>query len=526
LGAIFMPALAERELGVGISNDVLLYTVLRVAASANLNWWLGGVLSVVLLVPAVLGMSVEARARFVQGRLELLSLVLAHLALIALILGFPYFESRTLIAVCSILIGGWAGVRFGTQAAAWSATAYTIALAGASAWHVGVFQSTPFPLSAIVAWRGICLNVTITFFMSVLVARQRSLLAELTSFAAEYQGLFDALRQAVIVFERPSGRIVLANRAAQERFDCRPGDGGTSRIEDLDVTEGGGRSELLVAPVVAGIEREFRETTGETCIVEVWATDITLDERPARLCFAINVSNRTKLRARLMAAEGKARQALARDLHDGLGQALTGLALGVSALSRSAIGVSKALHSARFVERAAEEIQRDAERLVLGVSPLASANGDLVEAVRRLPETLPPTARGQLAVEITASAPVALTLTQCDHLYQLVREATNNAVKHARARRIVVHLRVAGDWVDATVSDDGIGLGDPVSPAGLGLSSMASRATLLRAVFSIGPGPRGGTTMSCRAANAPIATAEPTPVGAETPDARSRPVAL
>ena len=85
------------------------------------------------------------------------------------------------------------------------------------------------------------------------------------------------------------------------------------------------------------------------------------------------------------------------------------------------------------------------------------------------------------------------------HLYRIAQEALTNAVKHSRARKLSIHLKAGANQLELRVEDDGAGL----SPAkrkkatGMGLHIMAYRARAIGGTLHLGPGPRGGTVVSC-----------------------------
>ena len=84
------------------------------------------------------------------------------------------------------------------------------------------------------------------------------------------------------------------------------------------------------------------------------------------------------------------------------------------------------------------------------------------------------------------------------NLLLAVKEALNNAVKHANARCIDVELEVSPSKARLTIEDDGIGMRPELEvSAGLGLRTMRYRASLIGARFSIGPAEPYGTLITC-----------------------------
>jgi signal transduction histidine kinase len=88
--------------------------------------------------------------------------------------------------------------------------------------------------------------------------------------------------------------------------------------------------------------------------------------------------------------------------------------------------------------------------------------------------------------------------TVATHLYRIAQEAITNAVKHGRAKSIVVSLNSSGDESTLTITDDGSGF--PVGASatgGLGLRIMKYRAEMIGASLRIRPADSKGTTVAC-----------------------------
>jgi signal transduction histidine kinase len=90
-------------------------------------------------------------------------------------------------------------------------------------------------------------------------------------------------------------------------------------------------------------------------------------------------------------------------------------------------------------------------------------------------------------------------------VYRIAQEATAKVVHHARARNLLVAVRV-GAAVELIVQDDGVGIGAG-HPNGLGLSSMTERAEELGGSLVVGPAPRSGTRLVARLPIAPESSA-------------------
>ena len=84
-----------------------------------------------------------------------------------------------------------------------------------------------------------------------------------------------------------------------------------------------------------------------------------------------------------------------------------------------------------------------------------------------------------------------------DGLYRIAQEALNNALKHAKATRIILNLGGTLSWVTLEIIDDGVGCSpdEAVQGGGLGLDGMIERAELLGGKFMMDSSPGKGTTV-------------------------------
>jgi signal transduction histidine kinase len=188
------------------------------------------------------------------------------------------------------------------------------------------------------------------------------------------------------------------------------------------------------------------------------------------------------------------RQRLSGDLHEGLGQELTGIALLARGLERAVErGQPNALG---LVAEVIKHINRTIDmtrEIARGLSPVQIERGSLSAALERLAIE----ASRRLRIDIVmASDPADIQVSDvaADHLYRIVYEAITNAARHSGCTRVAIELRVEGGRLTLSVSDDGTGIGPEAAGGdGFGLKMMAYRARLVGATFRIEPGERAGT---------------------------------
>jgi signal transduction histidine kinase len=193
-----------------------------------------------------------------------------------------------------------------------------------------------------------------------------------------------------------------------------------------------------------------------------------------------------------IAALEEERRRLRRDLHDGLGPRLSGIAF-TSDAARNSLRSDPDTTDALLVALRAETVTAidDIRRLVYAMRPPALDELGLVPALRQQAGALRTTNGDPLRVTITAShVPSELPAAVEVAAYRIVMEGLTNVARHSDSETADVRLTVeAGDLV-IEVTD----LGAKESPwsTGVGIASMRERAGELGGVLTAGGGPGGG----------------------------------
>jgi signal transduction histidine kinase len=209
------------------------------------------------------------------------------------------------------------------------------------------------------------------------------------------------------------------------------------------------------------------------------------------------IGERERLERELLEVGGRERRRLGYDLHDGLGQHLTGTALAVQVLSQKLAqrGAPEAAEAAKAVDLIEDGIALS-RKLAKGLQPVETHAGGLMHALQEF--AVATTDLFKVACRFECEAPILFAdASTADHLYHIAREATGNAVKHGRARNVTISLDARDEGSLLTVRDDGIGI--PVSVpknGGMGLTIMAQRAKLIGASSDI-RATEAGTLVSC-----------------------------
>jgi two-component system sensor histidine kinase UhpB len=202
---------------------------------------------------------------------------------------------------------------------------------------------------------------------------------------------------------------------------------------------------------------------------------------------------------RMMAAQEGERRRVARELHDEIGQTVTGLMLEIGQAARKAPpGVADELHK---LQEEARALSDDLRKIVRQLRPDALDDLGLASALTHLSESLAERSGVRVARQLEAELPQLdpdLELV----IYRVAQESLTNAVRHAEARLVELSLSRIGDILSLRIRDDGIGI-DGSAP-GSGIRGMRERALLLDAALRIDSRPGGGTDVRL---DVPLATA-------------------
>ena len=187
------------------------------------------------------------------------------------------------------------------------------------------------------------------------------------------------------------------------------------------------------------------------------------------------------LSAGLVSAQEDERKQIARDLHDSLGQLLTAAQLHLHAASRTADSQVAAIFRDKAQSILAQGIEQ-IKSLSFAMRPPQLDLLGLAAAVRALLEQMTQPAGLEIELDVRGDERSASAVQQAV-AYRVLQEAVTNAVRHARARRLRIHLCFASPRMSVTVADDGVGM-QPQPPVagrlpGQGLQGMQERCELV-----------------------------------------------
>jgi signal transduction histidine kinase len=192
----------------------------------------------------------------------------------------------------------------------------------------------------------------------------------------------------------------------------------------------------------------------------------------------------------------------AQELHDGLGQSLTGLLLMGTSLRESLQGTDHAVLTGKLAD-GIEQALGQIRNLAKGVFPVDPDAEGLMAALKQLVQSV--SSASKIACRFECPDPVLFEDHRIAlHLYRIAQEAMTNAIKHGRPKEVLVELRSIERGVLLTVTDDGIGIPAPGDrKEGSGLRIMKYRAAAIDAILNVERNGARGTLVSCLSPKAP-----------------------
>jgi signal transduction histidine kinase len=229
------------------------------------------------------------------------------------------------------------------------------------------------------------------------------------------------------------------------------------------------------------------------------ASALTIAGEPYDVYVVQDITERKELEREIIDISNREQQRIGSDLHDGLGQELTGVALMLRGLSsRMKRGTPAKVDEIEEIVGFVNQAIESARSLARGLAPVSLERGGLVYALRALATR----AADQFGIDVRFRNRVrpALTLdgTGATHLYRIAQESITNAARHGRASNVQIQLNVNQQRVVLVITDDGSGLPEgALSAPGMGLKIMQYRARMLGGDVRVERMPEGGTRVIC-----------------------------
>lgn len=312
--------------------------------------------------------------------------------------------------------------------------------------------------------------------------------------------ILETMREGVVLVTL-NGLIEFTNPAFDRMFGRKPGELAATPLWELF------NSRLAQSPAAAleglldkhsrGGKRDvlFRRRDGSQFAGEMLSAEIELSSEKKILVVVQDVSERKQLEAEIIEIANRERRRLGADLHDGLGQELTGISLMLRSLAkRSGFATFNAAPELDEIIALVNHAIQSVRKMALGISPVTLERGGLLPALQTLVGWSRDSYNIDVRLRLSIRSPLLIGESAAAHLYLIVQEAINNAVRHGRARSIVVALRTSPALVFLSITDDGVGFAEnSARGTGMGLKLMEYRSAVIGGVMRIKRLADGGT---------------------------------
>jgi two-component system, LuxR family, sensor kinase FixL len=243
-------------------------------------------------------------------------------------------------------------------------------------------------------------------------------------------------------------------------------------------------------------DESFSRADGRTLLVECRSHPIRhADQVVGHLVTFLDFTERRRIEREVLEISERERARIGQDLHDGLGQDMTSLACVIESLGRKLRDrVAPEVDYLPRIQELLKNIVVEVRGLSRTLRPMSIERSGLAAALVELTTSVGHTTG--VTCEFDSQGPVRVDGDTATHLYGIVQEALNNAIRHANAKNIRVILTNIDRGVALTVRDDGVP-GEADRAAELGLRTMAYRARIIGGDLRVARGPEGGTIVEC-----------------------------
>jgi PAS domain S-box-containing protein len=255
--------------------------------------------------------------------------------------------------------------------------------------------------------------------------------------------------------------------------------------------------------LIEHVTREFdwRRPDGAKLRLIGTFTPVQIGGVPNTLAVYVDVTQERALERQILESASREQRRLSSDLHDGLGQELTGVAL---MLRSVAAGLAEGKQTSRerldeivgLVNHAIESTRM----LARGLAPVSRDQGGLAGALQTMVDSLASMGKLEIAFRNGIVGPLRMNDEDATHLFRIAQEAVTNSLRHSDATRIDISLDHDRDSIVMTVADNGQGFPDDreQNQEGLGIRTMQFRASAARALLEVSQARGYGVTVRCR----------------------------
>jgi PAS domain S-box-containing protein len=319
--------------------------------------------------------------------------------------------------------------------------------------------------------------------------------------------ILETMREGVVLVDAGSMLVRLTNPTFERLFGYRSGELAGQSVEPLIGVPGHQRKKferLFREPSHSSgpppVEIECVRKDGSRLVASCVISPLSMGGMDHWLAVVNDVTEKKRLERGIIDIANREQQRIGSDLHDGLGQELTGIAL---MLRGVAAQLNKEKSDARLdVEDIIGLVNNAIENtrsLARGLSPVSAERGGLMAALRALAARASERYGVHVEFKDTVSRPLQLNDVYATHLYRIAQEALTNVVRHSFASEVAICLETVGDELQLRIDDNGRGFAQAPAEGvvGLGLKMMRYRAQMLGGDLVLETSADGGASVRC-----------------------------
>jgi two-component system, LuxR family, sensor kinase FixL len=341
----------------------------------------------------------------------------------------------------------------------------------------------------------------ISIVISSLSSAGRRTAAALRESEARSRAILETAADGIITFNE-QGKIESLNQTAKLLFGYTDTEAVGREIQSLMAEP---RTEVLSrslrrtgeSPQRAVVESRGRTKDGSTFPLDVVVSEVTLVGRKIYTAIFRDLSERKALERQILEISEREQRRIGRDLHDGLGQQLAGIAYKSEALQQrlNTKGAPEAVDVQQIVDLTQGAVDQ-ARGLARGLAPVHLQTQGLGAALHELAASVQATFN--VVCRFHGEVSTSIPDETATHLYRICQEAVNNAIRHSNGKQIDIECAESDGELKLVVRDDGLGPPDPSAhKIGMGLQTMNFRAEVVGATLYVRRGHERGTEVVC-----------------------------
>jgi two-component system CheB/CheR fusion protein len=304
---------------------------------------------------------------------------------------------------------------------------------------------------------------------------------------ARMRAILQSPDDAIITIDH-NGLIDSVNKAAERMFGYAAAEMLGKNVSMLGAAD---HEFLAMRDPHAAQEVEARRKNGSTFWVDLSVSSV--EGRQLFTAILRDISRRKQLEREVVEIAALEQQRIGQDLHDECGQSLTAVGLMLDTLKdRSPAEVELV----RKISAGVTSVLRRVRDIARGLTQSQLKANELPGALRKLAAHLRESSGVSCSFDMKMQPP-DVDDVQASHLYHIAQEACTNALKHARAKNVVIRLFGEDHSLTLQVVDDGDGYDGDATHTGVGLRIMRNRASVIKARFSIERTKPKGTAVTC-----------------------------